>query len=75
MIFLMKLTIICDCNLSIFLASLRTNPTTVDLKVLFLDDVFVGLDAGNRIPILKYLEMNSKTFRSLYLPMIDIGLN
>lgn len=39
----------------LYLASLRTNPATVDLKVLFLDDVFIGLDAGNRIPILNIL--------------------
>lgn len=40
----------------LYLASLRTNPTTVDLKILFLDDVFIGLDAGNRIPILNILK-------------------
>lgn len=40
----------------LYLASLRTNPTTVDLKVIFLDDVFIGLDTGNRIPILNILK-------------------
>ncbi|WP_079242460.1 ATP-binding protein [Chryseobacterium indologenes] len=40
----------------LYLASLRTNPTTVDLKILYLDDVFVGLDTANRIPILNILK-------------------
>lgn len=40
----------------LYLASLRTNPTALELKVMFLDDVFIGLDAGNRIPILNILK-------------------
>ena len=39
----------------LYLASLLQNPTNVDLKILFLDDVFIGLDAGNRLPILNIL--------------------
>jgi energy-coupling factor transporter ATP-binding protein EcfA2 len=40
----------------LYLASLRCNPSAVELKILFLDDVFIGLDAGNRLPILKILQ-------------------
>lgn len=40
----------------LYLASLRCNPSAVELKFLFLDDVFIGLDAGNRLPILKILQ-------------------
>jgi energy-coupling factor transporter ATP-binding protein EcfA2 len=39
----------------IYLASVLANPAIFDLKILFLDDIFIGLDAGNRIPILKIL--------------------
>lgn len=39
----------------LYLASLLKNPSNVDLKILFLDDIFIGLDAGNRIPILNIL--------------------
>lgn len=41
----------------LYLASLLQNPTNIDLKILFLDDVFIGLDAGNRIPILNILRI------------------
>lgn len=39
----------------LYLASLLQNPTAIDLRMLYLDDVFIGLDAGNRIPILNIL--------------------
>jgi hypothetical protein len=42
--------------LCMYLASLKTNPEAFDLKILFLDDVFVGLDTSNRIPILDILK-------------------
>lgn len=40
----------------IYLAALKRNPEAIDYKILFLDDVFVGLDTSNRIPILKILQ-------------------
>ncbi len=40
----------------LYLASLLVNPTSVDLKILYLDDVFIGLDASNRLPILSILK-------------------
>ncbi|GEC80152.1 hypothetical protein [Flavobacterium aquatile] len=47
----------------LYLASLLQNPTNVDLKILFLDDVFIGLDAGNRIPILNILRAEFSGFQ------------
>lgn len=53
----------------LYLASLLQNPTNIELKILFLDDVFIGLDAGNRLPILDILRnefANYQKFISTY---------
>lgn len=43
--------------MSIHLAALKENTVAPDtLKILYLDDVFIGLDTSNRIPLLKILE-------------------
>ena len=42
-------------SLSIYLAALRINPSS-DLKVLALDDVLIGLDMSNRIPVIDILK-------------------
>lgn len=44
----------------LYLASLLKMPTAVDCKILFLDDVFIGLDSGNRLPILQILKNEFK---------------
>lgn len=44
----------------IYLAALKTNPELLDYKILFLDDVFVGLDTTNRLPILKIIQNEFK---------------
>jgi energy-coupling factor transporter ATP-binding protein EcfA2 len=41
--------------LSIYLASLKINPSS-ELKVLVLDDVLIGLDMSNRLPIIDILK-------------------
>ena len=41
--------------LSIYLAALKTNPSS-PLKILVLDDVLIGLDMSNRIPIIHILK-------------------
>jgi len=42
--------------LSIYLASLINTPQdNLDYKILFLDDIFIGLDMNNRLPLLKIL--------------------
>lgn len=42
-------------SLAIYLAALRVNPSS-DLKVLVLDDVLIGLDMSNRLPIIDILK-------------------
>jgi energy-coupling factor transporter ATP-binding protein EcfA2 len=41
--------------ISIYLAALLFNPPS-DLRILFLDDVLIGLDMSNRLPLLDILE-------------------
>ncbi|MEC7755371.1 MAG: hypothetical protein VYB44_15180 [Bacteroidota bacterium] len=41
--------------ISIYLAALKLNPTADSVKLIFLDDVFIGLDTSNRIPLLDIL--------------------
>ncbi|MDP3443562.1 MAG: AAA family ATPase [Ignavibacteria bacterium] len=38
-----------------YLASLKINPPNVQYKILFLDDVFIGLDTSNRIPLINII--------------------
>ena len=42
--------------LSIYFASILTNRTPADYKILFLDDIFIGLDMSNRLPLLRILQ-------------------
>ena len=41
--------------ISIYLAALKLNPTSDSVKFIFFDDVFLGLDTSNRIPLLNIL--------------------
>ncbi len=43
--------------ISIYLASIKSNPTQASYKILFLDDIFIGLDMSNRIPLLEILKI------------------
>lgn len=43
-------------GICIYLSALKNSPQDIDYKILFLDDIFIGLDMGNRIPILNILE-------------------
>lgn len=55
--------------LSIYLAALKSNPTKNALDVIFLDDVFIGLDLSNRLPLLDILSKefsNSQIFLTTY---------
>jgi hypothetical protein len=40
----------------LYLAVIKRNPQPIDFKVLFLDDVFIGLDLTNRLPILDIIK-------------------
>jgi len=53
----------------LYLAILKRNPQLIDYKVLFLDDVFIGLDLTNRLPILDIIKnefSNYQVFISTY---------
>ncbi|RBQ12079.1 ATP-binding protein [Pedobacter miscanthi] len=39
----------------LYLASLKLFPNKVEYKLLYLDDIFIGLDTSNRIPIVNIL--------------------
>ncbi|HRZ73324.1 MAG TPA: ATP-binding protein [Flavobacterium sp.] len=42
--------------ISLYLASIKVNPSAGALKVLVLDDLLIGLDMSNRLPLLKILK-------------------
>ena len=42
--------------ISLYLASIRVNPSEGRLKVLVLDDLLIGLDMSNRIPLLNIIQ-------------------
>lgn len=44
--------------ISIYLAAIVINPIAqrAEFKILFLDDIFIGLDMSNRLPLLRILE-------------------
>ena len=43
--------------LSIYLAAIESNPKN-DYQILFFDDIFIGLDTSNRIPLLNLIKEN-----------------
>lgn len=56
--------------ISIYLAALKTNPTQNTYKILFLDDIFIGLDTSNRLPLLKILDEHFSDFQ-IFLTTYD----
>lgn len=42
-------------SICLYLSALLESPQAIDYKPLFLDDVFIGLDTTNRLPILKII--------------------
>ncbi|RZJ38414.1 MAG: ATP-binding protein [Chryseobacterium sp.] len=53
----------------LYLASIKRNPV-VDFQILYLDDIFIGLDAGNRLPILQILEQEFSEYQ-IFLSTYD----
>lgn len=47
----------------LYLASLKLKNQISDIKLLYLDDVFVGLDSANRRPILKILQSEFSSYQ------------
>lgn len=46
----------------LYLAALKANSGS-DLKVMFLDDIFIGIDSANRLPILEILNQEFNDFQ------------
>lgn len=42
--------------ISIYLGLIKRHPQGIKYKILFLDDIFIGLDIANRLPLLKILD-------------------
>lgn len=42
--------------ISLYLAAIKSNPSTGVLKTVVLDDLLIGLDMGNRLPLLEILK-------------------
>ncbi len=40
----------------LYLAAIKRSPQPDDYKIIFLDDVFIGLDTSNRIPLLELIK-------------------
>jgi energy-coupling factor transporter ATP-binding protein EcfA2 len=54
----------------LYLSVLKRNPQPIDFKVLFLDDVFIGLDLSNRLPILDIIK-NEFTDYQVFISTYD----
>lgn len=48
----------------LYLAALHSHPGQ-DLRLMFLDDIFIGIDAANRLPILRILNKEFNDFQIL----------
>lgn len=57
-----RLSAIATC---LYLSSLKLIANTGDTRVLFLDDVFIGLDLGNRLPVLQIVNDEFKDFQRI----------
>jgi energy-coupling factor transporter ATP-binding protein EcfA2 len=56
--------------ISIYLAALKTYPSELEYKILFLDDIFIGLDNANRLPLLKILNQHFSDYQ-IFLTTYD----
>lgn len=57
-----RLSAIATC---LYLSSLKLIAKTNDTRVLFLDDVFIGLDLGNRLPVLAIVQKEFKEYQRI----------
>ena len=49
--------------ISIYLGMIKRHIQGIPCKILFLDDIFIGLDIGNRLPLLEILESEFKDYQ------------
>lgn len=47
----------------LYLASLKLFPTQIAYKLIYLDDIFIGLDTSNRIPIINILSKDFNDYQ------------
>jgi len=60
-------------GISIYLASLKLNPvSTGDLAILVLDDVLIGLDMSNRLPIIDIIDAHFIDKYQIFLMTYDL---
>ena len=50
--------------ISIYLGMIKRHIQGISCKVLFLDDIFIGLDIGNRLPLFKILESEFSDYQT-----------
>ena len=53
-------------GISLYLASVLNNPLGIDFKIMFLDDILIGLDMSNRIPFVNILNEHFKDFQIIF---------
>lgn len=49
--------------ISIYLGMIKRHVQGLPCKVLFIDDIFIGLDIGNRLPLLKILDVDFSDYQ------------
>jgi hypothetical protein len=49
--------------ISIYLGMIKRHPQLMPHKILFLDDIFIGLDISNRLPLLKILDTHFSNYQ------------
>ncbi len=49
--------------ISIYLGMIKRHPQGIPCKILFLDDIFIGLDIANRLPLLEVLKTDFKDYQ------------
>ena len=47
----------------LYLASLKLFPTQIEYKLIYLDDIFIGLDTSNRIPIINIINKDFNDYQ------------
>ncbi len=57
-------------GISLYLSSILSNPLDIDFKIMFLDDVLIGLDMSNRIPFINILKDHFQDFQ-LFITTYD----
>ncbi len=57
-----RLSAIATC---LYLSSLKLIAQTNDTRILFLDDVFIGLDLGNRLPVLEIVKKEFSDYQRI----------